>query len=73
MNDSERQDLLLDQTAQEILGEVFDVEHVFPAEFLKEEEKSDEPVRNRSWSPWRWLASCLGFRKRTEAAVLDEQ
>jgi hypothetical protein len=64
--DDERKDLLLDQTASEILSEVFDVDHVFPTKFLTEEEKNVIEPSKRTWLGW--LASCLGFRGRDSSA-----
>jgi hypothetical protein len=65
----ERKDLLLDDTASEILSEVFDVSHVFPTKFFTEEKNVIEPSK-RTWLGW--LAACLGFRQRDSSADGDQ-
>lgn len=61
--DEKRDDLLLDQTADEILREVFDVEHAWPA--VKAEEIVIKEVprarkKRRTW--WQAIGSLFGFR-----------
>jgi len=65
MSDLERTDLLLDQTADEILTEVFDVDHVFPPIFV-----AAERPKKRTWAEAFW--SLFGFRRRTPPARVDQ-
>ena len=64
MKSLERPDLLLDRTVDEITG-VFDVEHVFPEVFLKEE-------KHESVGLWARFKACLGFGKRAAKKVPNQ-
>jgi hypothetical protein len=59
----ERPDLLTEETVSDIIG-VFEVEHVFPPVFVKEE----EDVR-LGW--WDRIKAFFGFRKHAPSAVRD--
>jgi hypothetical protein len=66
MNKPKRSDLLLSETVDEILNQ-FDVEHVFPKEFLKEEK------RDGFWKRWRdSIAALFGFRRRAAPPSADQ-
>jgi hypothetical protein len=67
MESPKRPDCLLDETVDAILNQ-FDVEHVFPTEFLKEEKKDGY------WKRWKdWIAARLGFRGRPSPQSAGEQ
>ena len=68
MESPKRPDFLLDETVDAILNQ-FDVEHVFPTEFLKEEIKDERTF----WRRWRdSIAAFLGFRRRTAPPSGDQ-
>jgi hypothetical protein len=66
MKQPKRPDFLLDETVDAILNQ-FDVEHVFPKEFLKEEK------RDGFWKRWRdSIAAFFGFRRRAAPPSGDQ-
>jgi hypothetical protein len=64
MKSPERPDLLLDNTVDEITG-VFDVEHVFPEVFLREE-------KHESMGMWARVKAFFGLGKRAAKKVPDQ-
>ncbi len=61
---SKRPDCLVD--VEEVIS-VFDVEHVFPQTFIKEEKRDGWWTRMR-----RWIASCFGYGKGAAQEVRGE-
>jgi hypothetical protein len=67
--DEQRNDLLLDQTADVILREVFDVDHAWPAA-PQVENKEGPRAKKRTWR--EAIGSLLGFRTRGVSPRADQ-
>jgi hypothetical protein len=66
----QRNDLLLDDTVQEVLWR-FDVDHAFPKDFVTEGKKNEKPGWLRA--TWDFVRNCLGFRRRDPSPRGDQQ